>query len=1136
MLNKETFATDPVSFHIANQGVAKVRLPIDDADLTVLRGELETFICDGHYEEGLSRILDAFLGAGSGDAPAVWISGFYGSGKSHLAKVLGALWTNQAFPDGATAEGVIPHIPPSVRRGLVELRNAARRAGGVVVGGDTLGNGPSDPAEATLQIILRAVGLPSDVRAAMVALWLHDEGLLEPMKSALGATFDTDITNFILSPRFAPALHELRPDLAVDAKMLRGFLREQFPEPPPVTVDLLESMAKRALLVGRNELPLTLIVLDEVQQFVRQDPSLTLIIQNIAEQLSSRFGGRLLLVATGQQALSDQPNLQKLMGRFKVQVSLSAADINSVIRKTILRKKPDALNPLQAMLDANAGEISRQLSGTKIAHKVEDNEDAALDWPLLPSRRRLWTEIMRALDPTRLGSTLRNQLSSTLDAARAYAEQPLGHAVPADFLYGQVASEASNVGLLQAETKARIDTLMAGTDDDKLKGRVLSLVYMLSQIAPDADQHGVRAQADMIADLMVVDLAGEPTLRPRVQAALAALADDGAILEVAGAWRIQTKESADWEKAFKDAERRELADTAAMSRDRRDLLARALDDALSGVSSVAQGQAKEARRIHRLSPDEREPADGVPLRLHNGWEEPLEAVERAISAAPPTDPSVHVLVPALDNNELSRALAAKRAADHVLQVRGVPSTDAAREARQSMETRRQRGADDARTIIREAVRKSRVYQAGGALLAGSLADAVKTGAANSIVRRYPDFGAADHPGWGKVFERAQRKDPDAMKAVDHSGPPESHQVARALLAELGAGKKGSDLRRKFDEPGYGWPKDAVDGMLLVLANAGLLRVTGDDGKPVSLSDLPRAKLGGCTFRNETTVVTITHRLAVRQLLNEVGLTFTNNQENLALSGLMERLEHLASSSGGDAPAPAPQIVPDLAALRSVSDNDLLVKLADAAPTLKTAIAEWRSAAKLLADRQPVWNLAERLVQLGATEQAVDLEAIRTARSLLANPDPTPPVVQAAAVALRDKLNALWIAWQSAWTAGEARLNDDATWARLTPEQKHDLRVQAGLLKADAPSVDTPENIAASLAKHGLGQWDSDIRALPQRVAEALAEAAALLEPKARAVHLQSGLIRTSADLEAWLAQARERLENGLAEGPVIPKV
>ena len=1097
MLNKETFATDPASFHIANQGVAKVRLPADDADLKVLRGELETFVCDGHYEEGLARILDAFLGSGSGDAPAVWISGFYGSGKSHLAKVLGALWTNQVFPDGATAEGIIPHIPASVKRGLAELRAAAKRAGGVVVGGDTLGNGPRDPTEATLQIILRAVGLPSDVRAARVALWLHREGLLDDMKQALGGAFDTDIANFILSARFAPTLHALRPDLAVDAKMLRGFLREQFPEPPPVTVDMLETMATEALLVGRKAMPLTLIVLDEVQQFIRQDPSLTLTVQGIAEQLSSRFGGRLLLVATGQQALSDQPYLQKLMGRFRVQVSLSSADIYSVIRKTILRKNTDAMAPLRAMLDANAGEISRQLSGAKIAHRMEDNEDAALDWPLLPSRRRLWGEIMRALDPTRLGSTLRNQLSSTLDAARAYADHPLGHAVPADFLYGQIASEASNIGLLQAETKARIDTLWAGGDEGRLKARVLSLVYMLSQISGDADVHGVRAQADTIADLMVVDLAGEPGLRPRVQAALKALADDGAILEVAGAWRIQTKESADWEKAFKDAERRELADTAALSRDRRDMLARALDETLAGVSSIVQGQAKESRRIYRLSSEEKEPTDGVPLRLHNGWEEALETVERAAAAAAPTDPTVHVLIPALDPNELARALAAKRAAESVLQLRGVPGTDAAREARQSMDGRRARGEDEARTIIRDAVRKAKVVQAGGAVVAGALADAVRIAAGKSIVRRYPDFGAADHAGWGRVYDRAQRKDPDAMKAVDHSGPPETHAVARALLGELGPGRKGSDLRRKFDDPPYGWPKDAVDGMLVALANAGLLRVTGEDGKPASLPDLPRAKIGLCTFRTETTVVNVTHRLAVRGLLNEVGLPFTPNQEHLVLSGLLERLEQLAKGSGGDAPAPAPQTVPDLVGLRAVSDNDLLVKLADEAPALRAAIARWRKDATRIADRQPDWKLAERLTRLGATEQTVELETIRAARSLLADPDPVPPIIQAAAEALRGKLNGLWAAWQSAWIAGEARLIDDTTWARLTPEQKHHLRLQNGLLVADAPHVESPRAIAASLEHRGLGQWNSEIKALPQRVADALAEAAALLEPRAQ---------------------------------------
>jgi hypothetical protein len=74
-------------------------------------------------------------------------------------------------------------------------------------------------------------------------------------------------------------------------------------------------------MLGRKELPLTLVVLDEVQQFIRQDPGLTLKIQTIAERLAGRFDGRLLLVATGQQALSDVQNLQKLLDRFPVHIA-----------------------------------------------------------------------------------------------------------------------------------------------------------------------------------------------------------------------------------------------------------------------------------------------------------------------------------------------------------------------------------------------------------------------------------------------------------------------------------------------------------------------------------------------------------------------------------------------------------------------------------------------------------------------------------------------------------------------------------------------------------------------------------------------------------------------------------------------
>lgn len=1141
MLNRETFHTDPAVYRLANQGVAKISFPPTPEAMDTLRGELSTFVCDGAYANGLARILEAFLGSvgkGGGGAPAVWISGFYGSGKSHLASMLAALWTNLEFSDGATAEGLVHHLPPEVSAPLKELRIAAKRAGGVVAAGDTLGTGPSDPAEATLGIILRAVGLPSDLRAAQVALWLDSLDILETVRTELGDRFQTDIRNFILSPRFGAAVLKSKPDLAHSAKELSGLLQSQFPEPPPVTVDLLETVARQALMLGRKEIPLTLVVLDEVQQFIRQDPGLTLKIQTIAERLAGRFDGRVLLVATGQQALSDVQNLQKLLDRFPVQIALGEADVDSVIRKTVLRKKSGAERDIRHMLGANAGEISRHLQGSRLAHTVQDENEAVLDWPLLPSRRRVWERILRELDRTGLGGTLRGQLRTTLDAARTYGEKPLGHAVPVDFLYGRFATEAYNAGLLPAETRNRIESLNGGIDRDKLKARILMLVYMLGRIAPEADHHGVRAQPETIADLLIVNLGGEDDLRRKVPELLQELQADGAAIEVGGEWRLQTKESAEWEGAYRGEEKTILADQSTLGRTRRDLLGEATETALTGAASVPHGASRQQRRIHRLQPDEKASADGIALRLHNGWSEDLAAVEKEIAAAATSDATVHLLIPRHPSrdNELTAALTTWRAAEHVLQIRGVPQTDAGREAQSAMQSRANKAQTAAKEIIREAVGQARVFQAGGKLIGGSPADAVKDAATNALARLYPQFADGDHAGWDKVRERAVRKDPDAMRAVDHPGAPESHPVCKALLVDLGPGRKGSDLRTKFTNPPYGWSQDTVDGALIVLANAGLLRVTGDDGKPASLPDLPRQKLGTCTFRAETTIITIAQRMPVRGLLNDTGVQFENNQEHLALSALLDRLESAARHSGGEAPAPAPESVPNLPAYKSLSGNDLLAALAADATALRAKIKEWKAAGDKIADRLPLWRLAERLVRVGAKDQEIDFESIRSDRRLLADPDPVPPLIAAAADALRAKLNAVHGAWETAWSKGEERLSVNPMWAKLSPEQKHDIRQDSGLLMVTKPAVDTPQAIADALAQRGLSEWENMAKALPARIDEALAAAAALLEPKAHTVQLPGAMVKSEADLDEWLAKVRTRITEALGDGPVIPKV
>ena len=121
MLNKELFVEDPSVAQLPNLGVAKIATPDSEQEWNTLRFELSHFVCDGAYESGLDRILGGYLGHIDLDQqPSVWVSGFYGSGKSHFLKVLQHLWLNTVLPDGSTARGLVP-LPEQAGLSLREL-------------------------------------------------------------------------------------------------------------------------------------------------------------------------------------------------------------------------------------------------------------------------------------------------------------------------------------------------------------------------------------------------------------------------------------------------------------------------------------------------------------------------------------------------------------------------------------------------------------------------------------------------------------------------------------------------------------------------------------------------------------------------------------------------------------------------------------------------------------------------------------------------------------------------------------------------------------------------------------------------------------------------------------------------------
>src|SRR5947209_12825715 len=149
--NREIFYLDPTETKIPNDGVAKVVRPTTGQQWDVLRWELRSFVCDGQYARGLERVLNSFLtNLSQAEQPAAWVSGFYGSGKSHLVRVLEYLWRDVTLPSGASSRGLVHNIPTDISDLLIELTNRSKQAGGLWSAAGTLGAGAGDSVRLAL--------------------------------------------------------------------------------------------------------------------------------------------------------------------------------------------------------------------------------------------------------------------------------------------------------------------------------------------------------------------------------------------------------------------------------------------------------------------------------------------------------------------------------------------------------------------------------------------------------------------------------------------------------------------------------------------------------------------------------------------------------------------------------------------------------------------------------------------------------------------------------------------------------------------------------------------------------------------------------------------------------------------------
>jgi hypothetical protein len=1145
MKNREIYQRDPGEITLLNNGVATMTDALDEDERRTLRFELEHFVCEGEYQRGLVRILDSYISnQGQPEQPPAWVSGFFGSGKSHLAKMLRFLWIDYHFPeDGASARG-LARLPDDVTELLTELTTLGRRSYGLHAAAGTLGAGAGDSVWlALLGIVFKSADLPESFPQARFCLWLRKNDIYDPvcaMVEAEGRDFRRELNDLYVSPLIAKALLTADPDFASSEKDARAALRTQFPKPEDITTEEFVT-ALQDTLAPEGELPCTVMVLDEVQQYIGEDNKRSYAVQEVVEACSKRFGGRLLLLGTGQTALSSTPALQRLQDRFMVNIELSDTDVEAVTRRVVLAKRQDRTNDVKLTLDDNTGEINRHLVGTGIGPRSEDEAVLVEDYPLLPVRRRFWEHTLRAVDRAGTAGQLRTQLRIVYDAIRHTADDPVGTVVPADFLFEEISPNLLRSGVLLREVNETIFKQDDGTPDGRLKLRLCALIFLIRKLPREASiDIGIRATEETLADLLVEDLAQDGAmLRGRLPVLLDELTSAGTLMKLEDEYSLQTRESSEWENEFRNRQTRLVNDLMQMSSKRTQLLGVAVQEMIGSVR-LLHGKCKEPRKLalHFGAEPPQGATHEIPIWIRDGWGADEKSVIADARADGSNSPGIHVFLPKSHADDLARVIAAQVAANETLEYKGVPSTQEGIEARRGMEVRRTEAANSQRSLVAAVVADAKVYQGGGSeRLGATLQDKIGEAANASLDRLFQDFRDADDDRWSKVIERARKGAEHPLEVLDYNGKTEDHRVCSAVLSFVGAGKKGKEVRDYFSAPPYGWPRDAIDAALISLFGAGHLRANAN-GTPLKPGELDQAKVSVTDFRIESAIIDTLQRINVRKLFQSAGVTCKSNEEATAAAEFLAELDILAQDAGGDAPLPECPDTSHLRDLQSLAGNEQLVEILNRYDELQKNIEDWTKAGNLAEKRRPSY---ERLLSLASHAKELDvasvtqpqIEAISANRSLLADSDPVPDLARMLVDALRTAIVEAEIGFSTIYDEELKQLESAESWQKIEQADRDQILKESRIEKISKGATGTEQEVLESLGRISLDAWRTRTAALPQLFADARIRADKLVEPKTHHFKLRSTTLRTPADVKDWLGETERALLKQVEQGPVV---
>lgn len=546
------------------EGVVKADNLTDDAVFK----EVDEYV----ITNDLNKKLDAFFAEYSSSIGkntqniGVWISGHFGSGKSHLLKILSYILTNERKHSDLIGELFLTKIDADDFELKSNIQKALNTPSETILFNidqkSDIGSKKQD--DAILGVFMKVFNemrgyYPKFGYIAKFESDLDKRGKLNEFKAKFkelsGESWESGRETILLEgDNLAKALSmvdNISEQSAAD-------LIDRYEDNYSLSIEEFAKDVKDYIDTKEDNFRLVFFV-DEVGQYIGDNTKLMLNLQTIVETLATVCGGQAWVIVTSQSAVdmlvnansAMQNDFSKIMGRFKVKLNLTSQNANEVIQKRLLEKTDEAKIDLASIHTKIHNSLSSILHFTDRSRQYQnykDSEHFALVYPFVPYQMDLFQSCISGLSAHSVfqgkhqSTGERSMLDVVQNIAKRISSETIGTIATFDMFFDGLSSIIR--GDVQTQIQKATDVL------EPFEAKVLKTLFMIKYVkefTPNIDN----ITTLLVGTIVNIDISD---LKKRVQSALNRLIDQTYIQKVGDQYEFLTDVEKDIEKEIKSTD------------------------------------------------------------------------------------------------------------------------------------------------------------------------------------------------------------------------------------------------------------------------------------------------------------------------------------------------------------------------------------------------------------------------------------------------------------------------------------------------------------------------------------------------------------------------------------------------------